>query len=174
MKKKNIFLGMFILCIIIISIVPIQSRATIDPIGIYLDKEGKPIVDEISGLEWHFLNIKVDMIMNTPNFPGLDIVYDQIGIHGEGMEKYVSLQTRRKIVVTIRDTREFYASIATKSELLEYFNGLWVQLALNLLAITNDFDNDVVIYVIPKEGLIKGGLLAYFYKGEFVILKDFS
>ncbi|GAH85041.1 unnamed protein product, partial [marine sediment metagenome] len=28
------------------------------------------------------------------------------------------------------------------------------------------------IYLISKEGLEKGGLLGFFYKGEFVILKD--
>ena len=78
------------------------------------------------------------------------------------------------LYIYIRDTRGFYASIATKSELLEYLNGLWVNLEINLFGITNNFDNDVVIYIIPKEGLEKGSLLGYFYQGKFVILKDFK
>lgn len=174
MKKKNIFWGIFILCLTIIFITPIQSRATIDPMGIYLDEKGEPSVGEISRLDWSFLNIMVSLIMQNPELPGVSISYDKIGIHGEQMEKYVSLQTSRKIVIYIRDTRGFYASIATKSELLEYLNGLWVNLAINLFGITNNFDNDVVIYIIPREGLEKGSLLGYFYQGKFVILKDFK
>lgn len=174
MKKKNIFWGIFILCLTIIFITPIQSRATIDPMGIYLDEKGEPSVGEISRLDWSFLNIMVSLIMQNPELPGVSISYDKIGIHGEQMEKYVSLQTRRKIVIYIRDTRGFYASIATKSELLEYLNGLWASLTINLFGITNNFDNDVVIYIIPREGLEKGSLLGYFYQGKFVILKDFK
>ncbi len=174
MKKKNIFWGIFILCLTIIFIAPIQSRATVDPIGIYLDEKGEPSVGEISRLDWSFLNIRVNLIMANPELPGVSISYDKIGFHGEQMEKYVSLQTRGKIVIDIRDTRGFYASIATKSELLEYLNGMWLSLEINLFGITNDFDNDVVIYIIPREGLLKGGLLGYFYQGKFVILKDFK
>ena len=174
MKKKNIFWGIFILCLTIIFITPIQSRATIDPMGIYLDEKGEPSVGEISRLDWSFLNIMVSLIMQNPELPGVSISYDKIGIHGEQMERYVSLQTRRKIVIYIRDTRGFYASIATKSELLEYLNGLWASLTINLFGITNNFDNDVVIYIIPREGLEKGSLLGYFYQGKFVILKDFK
>ena len=174
MKKKNIFWGIFILCLTIIFIAPIQSRATVDPIGIYLDEKGEPSVGEISRLDWTFLNLRVDLMMSTPEFPGVSISYDKIGFHGEQMEKYVSLQTRRKIVVYIRDTRGFYASIATKSELLEYLNGFWAHLEISLFGITNNFDNDVVIYIIPREGLEKGSLLGYFYQGKFVILKDFK
>ena len=172
--KKNIFWGIFILSLTIIFIAPIQSRATVDPMGIYLDEKGEPSVGEISRLDWSFLNIMVGIIMQNPEFPGVSISYDKIGIHGEQMEKYVSLQTRRKIVIYIRDTRGFYASITTKSELLEYLNGLWANLTINLFGITNNFDNDVVIYIIPREGLEKGSLLGYFYQGKFVILKDFK
>lgn len=172
--KKNIFWGIFILCLTIIFITPIQSRATVDPIGIYLDEKGEPSVGRISRLDWSFLNIRVDLIMANPELPGVNISYDKVGFHGEQMEKYVSLQTRGKIVIYIRDTREFYASIATKSELLEYLNGMWVSLEISLFGITNDFDNDVVIYIIPREGLQEGGLLGYFYQGKFVILKDFK
>lgn len=174
MKKKNIFWVIFILCLTIIFIAPIQSRATVDPIGIYFDEKGEPFVKEVSRLDWRFLNMKVDLIMHNPELPGVSISYDKIGFHGEQMEKYVSLQTRGKIVVYIRDTRGFYASIATKSELLEYLNGMWATLEINLFGITNNFDNDVVIYIIPREGLEKGSLLGYFYQGKFVILKDFK
>ena len=156
MKKKNIFWVIFILCLTIIFITPIQSRATIDPMGIYLDEKGEPSVGEISRLDWSFLNIMVSLIMQNPELPGVSISYDKIGIHGEQMEKYVSLQTSRKIVIYIRDTRGFYASIATKSELLEYLNGFRAHLEISLFGITNNFDNDVVIYIIPREGLEKG------------------
>ena len=171
MKKKNIFWGIFILCIIIL-IAPMQSSAKIDPFNIYFNDKGELYDTRISALDLQFLEIRVDIIMSNPNFPGIDFDYDKIGIWGESYEEYVSLQTRRKIVIHARDTREFYSSFTTKSEFLGYFYGLTLSLEISLFGITNDFNNDVVLYLIPKEGLIEGGLLGYFYKGEFVVLKD--
>jgi len=73
--KKNIFWGIFILSLTIIFIAPIQSRATVDPMGIYLDEKGEPSVGEISRLDWSFLNIMVGIIMQNPEFPGVSISY---------------------------------------------------------------------------------------------------
>lgn len=171
MKKKNIFWEIFILCIIIL-IAPMQSSTKIDPANIFFDEKGDLYDSRISALDLQFLEIRVDIIMANPNFPGINFNYDKIGIWGESYEKYVSLQTRGKIVIHVRDTREFYSSLTTKSEFLEYFYGLTLSLEFSLFGITNDFNNDVVIYLIPKEGLEKDGLLGYFYKGEYVILKD--
>ena len=175
MKKKNIFFGIFLLCIVVVLIAPLQGRATIDPRGIYLDEEGNPRDRKISALEWRFLQIQIDMIMNFPAFyPGIEMEYDQTGQHGESMKEYVNLGTQRKIVIHIRDAREILASARTKSKLLEYLMGIRYLIDMGLTGITDNFDFDVIIYVIPREGLTEGGLLAYFYLGEFVILKDFS
>jgi len=171
MKKKNIFLGIFILCIIIL-ITSMQSSAKIDPANIFFNEKGDLYNTRISALDLQFLKIRVDIIMANPNFPGINFDYDKIGIWGESYEEYVSLQTRRKIVITVRDTREFYSSFTSKSDFLGYFYGLTLSLEHSLYGITNDFNNDVVLYLIPKEGLIEGGLLGYFYKGEHVVLKD--
>lgn len=171
MKKKNIFWGIFILCIIIL-IAPMQSSAKIDPLNIFFNEKGELYDARISALDMQFLEIRVDIIMANPNFPGINFSYDKIGTWGETYEKYFSLQTRGKIVIFARDTREFYSSFTTKSEFLRYFYGLTLSLEISLFGITNDFNNDVVLYLIPKEGLEKGGLLGYFYKGEHVILKD--
>ena len=171
MKKKNIFWGIFILCIIIL-ISPMQSSAKIDPLNIYFNEKGELYDTRISALDLQFLEIRVDIIMSNPNFLGINFSYDEIGIWGESYEEYVSLQTRGKIVICVFDTREFYSSSTTKSEFLGYFYGLTLSLEHYLFGITNDFNNDVVLYLIPKERLIKGGLLGYFYKGEHVVLKD--
>jgi len=175
MKKEKIFYKIFVLCIILVLVITLQSMAKVDPHGIFLDEKGHPRNANISQLDWTFLNIKIEMIMEHPDFfPRIDINYDQKGVYGEMMEEYVSLQTRGKIVINICDTRKFYASIETNPELLNQLDILRFLLKMKLFGITNDFDNDVVIYVIPSEGLRDGGMLAYFYKGEFVILKDLS
>jgi len=167
MKKKNIFWRIFILCIIIL-IAPMQSSAKIDPMNIFFDEKGELYDTRISALDMRFLEIRVDIIMSNPNFPGINFSYDKIGIWGESYEEYVSLQTRGKIVICAIDTREFYSSFTTKSEFLEYFYRLTLSLKSHLVCITNDFDNDVVLYLIPKERLKKGGLLGYFYKGNML------
>ena len=77
-----------------------------------------------------------------------------------------------KIIFVLSRFKNELVTVSAMIEFLEYFNGLWVLLEISLFGITNDFNNDVVLYLIPKEGLIEGGLLGYFYKGEFVVLKD--
>lgn len=172
MKKKNIFWGIFILCIIIL-IAPMQSSAKIDPLNIYFNEKGELYDTRISALNLRFLEIRVGMMMDDPdNYLYVTFSYDKIGIWGEQYEDFVRLYTRRKIVVIAIDTRERFSSYTLKSEFLNYFDAFTNYLKASLITVTNDFNNDVVIYLIPKERLSKGGLLGYFYKGEHVVLKD--
>jgi len=175
MKKEKYIYRVFVLCIIVCLLLPIQSMAKVDPMGIYLDERGNTRYKNISGLDWSFLNIKIEIMMTYPDeYLGITISYDQFGYEGDSMKDYIELNTEGKIVINIRDTRKYFSSSKTKDEVFKYLNGYRVFLASRFYGygITYDFDNDVVIYVIPKEGLQEGGLVGYFYKGEFVILKD--
>jgi len=176
MKKEKYIYGLFVLCFIIGLIIPIQSMAKVDPSGVYLDAKGnKTDMPRIAKIDWHFLQLKIKMIMEKPSsYPEIQLYYDKIGIWGEVFENSVSLHTRGKIVIFICDTREIFSSpTATKPKTLKYINDLKKFLDPELIGLTDDFDNDVVIYITSKYGIGEKHLLAYFYKGEFVILKDF-
>lgn len=175
MKQKIVCCGFLIFLFISFFVVPMKTRAKIDPMGMYLDNEGNAYLDRISRLDWTFLNIQMDIIMTYPNsFQKINIDYDQTGFYENFLMKdYAKVKTKGKIVISIHDEREYFSSIKTKSELLDYLYDYKNLLKTRLnVRITNNFDKDVVIYVIPKEGLEKDGLLGYFYNGEFIILKD--
>jgi len=139
---------------------------------IWFNEKGKLRNATVSALDFHFLEIRVEMIMSDPdNYLDVDFDYDDVGLMGEWFEEFVRLYTRGKIVITARDTRERFSSYTLKSEFLNYFKSLTFYFEFKLIGVTNDFNNDVVVYLIPREGF-REGLLGYFYKGEHVIIKD--
>lgn len=169
--KKRIILLVILVVVAVIFLTPMLGGAEIDQL--WFTEEGKLWNATVSALDFHFLEIRVQMIMGDPdNYLDVDFAYDEIGNMGEWFEEFVRLYTRGKIVIIARDTRARFSSYTLKSEFLNYFGALTDYFKLHLLGVTNDFNNDVVVYLIPREGTKIGGLLGYFYKGEHVIIKD--
>lgn len=169
MKKKILLLGTLAV-VAIIFLTPMLGRAEIDQL--WFTEKGELSDATVSALDFHFLEIRVQMIMGDPdNYLDVDFAYDEIGRRGEWFEEFVRLYTRGKIVITVRDSRARFSSYTLKSEFLNYFKALTFYLNMHLIGVTNDFNNDVVVYLIPRVGTTEG-LLGYFYKGEHVIIKD--
>ena len=169
--KKRILLLVILLIVAIIFLTPMLGGAEINQL--WFTEKGELRAATVSALDFHFLKIKVEIIMGNPDdYLGVDFAYDEIGNMGEWFEEFVRLYTRGKIVIIVRDSRERFSSYALKSEFLNYFDALTVFFKIKLLGVTNDFNNDIVVYLIPKEGTKEGGLLGYFYEGEHVIIKD--
>lgn len=168
--KKRILLLVILLVVAVIFLTPMLGGAEINQL--WFTEKGKLRNATVSALDFRFLEIRVQMIMGDPdNYIDVDFAYDEIGNMGEWFEEFVRLYTRGKIVITVRDSRERFSSYTLKLEFLNYFKALTFYLNMRLLGVTNDFNNDVVVYLIPREG-IREGLLGYFYKGEHVIVKD--
>jgi len=138
--------------------------------------EGKPREATISALEFRFLELRIQMMMDHPNdYPNLEFRYDEGGVEGKVMvrmfEGIKELDTRGKIVVHVWDTRDHPSLTSSKEEILGKF-GRVVSLLTGYLwiTVTNDIDNDVVVYLWSKRRVAKGGgIIGYFYKGEYVI-----
>lgn len=139
----------------------------------WFTEEGKLANPTISALELHFLELRIEMMMSHPDeYPSVDFTYDERGGRGKMLRldfPEVKLDTRGKIVVTIMDTRDYFPSSMSEREVLEKFRSLVLGLRLRLWGVTEDLDNDAVVLLIPKEGTLKRGLLAYFYEGEYVM-----
>lgn len=177
MKKIKYLIVFLFITSSLFFFIQMTSMAKIDPIGMYFDSEGNLRDARISELEIRFMQIRIDWVMkNIDTTPYVRFTYDEGGYLGDSLEEEtnVSLNTKEKIVVVVRDNKEFFSSFTTKSEFLKYFYGLTFHLFMDLYGITNDFDNDVVVYIIPKGGLKEENLLGYFYKGEHIINKKFS
>ena len=168
--KKRILLLVILLVVAIIFLAPMLGGAEIAQF--WFTEEGKLSNATVSALDFRFLEIRVQMIMGDPdNYLDVNFAYDEIGNMGEWFEEFVRLYTRGKIVITVKDSRERFSSYILKSEFLNYFKNLTFYFKIDLLGVTNDFNNDVVVYLIPRGGF-REGLLGYFYKGEHVIIKD--
>ena len=149
---------------------------TINPM--WFTGEGKVRRARMSALELHFLELKVDMMMKTPDsYPGIDFTYDERGGTGKILQLNfpdIKVDTTGRIVVRVTDTRDWFISpIAgvelTREEILKRFKLLVLNVGAYLHTVTNNVNSDVVVLLLPKEGMEKRGLLAYFHQGEYVI-----
>ena len=141
---------------------------------VWFTDEGKLRRATISALEVYLLEVEVDIMMNLPDeYPAVDLEYDEAGTTGRSYELMysgVKLDTRGKIVIDVRDTRGWFSSITSEAEFLEKFKRIVALVTYELhFMVTNDVDNDVVVFLIAKEGTKERGLLGYFYEGEYVV-----
>jgi|GEM_PF-3880020 len=132
----------------------------------WFDEEGNLRDARISAIKMHFLEITIDLILQYPHeYLKVDFIYDNRGNEGK-LVPHIKLDTQGKVVVRVLDTRDVFPATISKAEMLERFEALVSILRLHLLGVYEHFETDVVILLTPKEGMVKRGLLAYFYDGE--------
>jgi len=171
MRTKVFFVGMLAAGLLIL--IPILGRADIH--FFWFTEEGKPRNAMISALQYEFLKLRVSMMMDYPNeYPNLEFGYDESGVEGKVkpriFEDIKELDTRGKIVVDVWDTRDHPSLASAKEEILGKFRKVVAFLTVYLITLTNDIDNDVVVYLWSRKRALKGGgIIGYFYKGEYVI-----
>lgn len=171
MRTKVFFVGMLAAGLLIL--IPILGRA--DIYFWWFTEEGKPREATISALEFSFLEARIKMMFDYPNErPNVEFTYDESGVEGKVkpriFEGIKELDTRGKIVVNIWDTRDYPSLTSAEEEILGKFRKLLNTLSWYLFAFTNDVDNDVVVYLWSRKRAGKGGgIIGYFYEGEYVI-----
>lgn len=137
--------------------------------------EGKPREATISALEFYFLKARIRMMMDFPHeYPNVNFTYDESGVEGkvklQMFEGIKELDTEGKIVVNIYDTRDHPSLTSAKEKILGEFRKVMATLSWYLFTFTNDTDNDVVAYLWARKRAGKGGgIIGYFYKGEYTI-----
>jgi len=170
MRARAFFVGIVAAGVLLL----IPAAATPEIQFFWFTDEGKLRRAEDSALELALLEFKVEMIMHLPDeYLAVDLEYDEYGGIGKTyalMYSGVELDTRGKIVVDVRDTRDWFSPTISEAEFWEKFEKIVMLFTSELrIRFTNDPDNDVVVFLIPKEGTAKRGLLGYFYEGEYVV-----
>ena len=170
MRRRAVLVG--ILAVGFLILIPVPAGAEIQLF--WFTDEGKLRRATISALELRLLEFKVEIIMHLPDeYLAVDLEYGEYGAAGKSYERMysgVKLDTRGKIVADVTDTRGWFSSITSEAEFLQKFKKVvgWFTSGLRF-RFTNDPDNDVVVFLIPKEGTKERGLLGYFYEGEYVV-----
>ncbi len=116
-----------------------------------------------SYMELSLLESRVSYMMSNPtNFLNINFYYDQRGAIGEIYGLSENIDTKGKILVVIRDTRDvfFYKS---RIALLDLFKRQLEVIYSFIQPKATDMDTDVVAKLVSKDEIPVG----YFYQGEY-------
>jgi len=127
---------------------------------------------KVSLLDFYLLEARVDYIMlNAPQHEYVWMKYDMDGSFEKFFKFPEEVRTSDKIVIVIRDIREFYAPDAlalVKWSLLELFRQQLKVIFAYIKDLATDMDNDIVALVQTKDQVP----LAYFYQGKYHLWEE--